>query len=46
VGELGPAVEVGNSPAESTPSTGPFSVPLFASIDAKVVGVMNGGFGA
>jgi hypothetical protein len=46
VGELGPAVEVGNSPAQSTPGARPFAVPLLASLDGEVVAVMKGGLGA
>jgi hypothetical protein len=46
VGELGSAVYVGSAPAQSTPGAGSFAVSLLASVDAEVIGVMDGGLGA
>jgi hypothetical protein len=45
VGELGSAVQVGNAPTQSTPSAGSFAVSFLPSVDAEVIGVMDGGLG-
>ena len=45
VGESSSAVEVGNAPTQSTPSAGSFAVSFLASVDAEVIGVMDGGLG-
>src|SRR6202048_3815360 len=42
LGNLGPAVEVGNAPAERTPGHAAFAVALLAPVDAEVVAVMEG----
>jgi hypothetical protein len=45
LGELGSAVQVGNAPAQSTPSARSFAVSFLATVDAEVIGVMDGGLG-
>ncbi|PYY12296.1 MAG: hypothetical protein DMG69_01755 [Acidobacteria bacterium] len=46
MGNLGPAVEVGNAAAERPPGHAAFAVALLAPVDAEVVAVMDGGLGA